>query len=89
MFAYDDCITGAIKRYYGNQPDQATQIPIKEIEVRQDSHGDWVGKVDGEEVIFPEQAATIEWVLSTPVDLHLFEETPVIKEEPEADDEVC
>lgn len=52
-----------------------------------DRTGDWWGIIDGEEVIFPELSATIEWVLSTPVDLHLFEEPPVIKEEPEADED--
>ena len=72
---------------YGSHSESTAAVPIKEIDVRQDSHGDWVGTINGEEVIFPEQAATIEWVLSTPVELHLFEETPVIKEEPEKDDE--
>jgi hypothetical protein len=56
---------------------------LVEVEVRRNSEGDLVGKWEGEECIFPEQEPTLEWVLSTPVDLHLFEEVPIVKECPD------
>lgn len=49
--------------------------------------GDLVGRFDGEDVIFPDLEPTLEWVLTTPVELHLFEEAPILKcyQEEEAD----
>lgn len=41
--------------------------------------GDLVGRFDGEDVIFPDLEPTLEWVLTTPVELHLFEEAPILK----------
>lgn len=39
-----------------------------------------VATINNEEVYVPHISRSIEWVLSSPPDLHLFEETPVIKE---------
>jgi hypothetical protein len=41
--------------------------------------GDLVGRFEGEDVIFPDLEPTLEWVLTSPVELHLFEETPIVK----------
>jgi len=55
------------------------------VEATRNEEGDLEGEIGGEKVIFPEQEPTLEWVLSTPVDLHLFEESPIVKECPESD----
>ena len=36
-------------------------------------------------MIFPDLETSLEWVLTTPVDTHLFEEVPIIKECPDTD----
>jgi len=49
--------------------------------------GDLVGRFEGEDVIFPDLEPTLEWVLTSPVELHLFEEAPIVKcYEEEADE---
>lgn len=53
------------------------------VEVERNDEGDLVGTWQGEEVVFPDLENTLEWVLSTPVEAHLFEEVPIIKECPE------
>jgi len=52
---------------------------IRHVQAQPNEHGDLVGQYEGEEVVFPDMEATLEWVLSTPVDLHLFEEQPIVK----------
>jgi len=37
------------------------------------------GEMYGEHVVFPELSPTLEWACTTPVDLHLFVESPIIK----------
>ena len=56
---------------------------LVEVEVIRNAEGDMVGMWEGEEVIFPDLDTSLEWVLSTPVETHLFEEAPIIKECPE------
>jgi hypothetical protein len=56
---------------------------LVEVEVIRNADGDMVGMWEGEEVIFPDLDTSLEWVLTTPVDTHLFEEAPIIKECPE------
>ena len=60
---------------------------LRNITAERNEDGDLVGRFDGEDVIFPDLEPTLEWVLSTPVDMHLFEEAPIIKsyEEEQAD----
>ncbi len=36
----------------------------------------------GEKVVVPPAESTLEWVLATPMDSHLFDETPVVKDCP-------
>jgi hypothetical protein len=60
---------------------------VVSIECVRNEEGDLEGVINGEPVIFPEQEPTIEWVLSTPVDLHLFDEVPIVKECPEPGEE--
>lgn len=45
------------------------------------------GENGPEEIIIPDAEETIEWILSSPVDLHLFTETPIIKSCPEVEGE--
>lgn len=52
---------------------------LRNIQATRNDDGDLVGMFEGEMVIFPDLEPTLEWVLSTPVDLHLFEEAPIIK----------
>lgn len=60
---------------------------IRSMSAVRNEDGDLVGRFEGEDVIFPDLEPTLEWVLSTPVDMHLFEEAPILKcyEEEEAD----
>jgi hypothetical protein len=58
------------------QPDADTMV----IDGRYDEEGTIVVTLNGEEIWVPDIARSIEWCLSTPTDLHLFNETPVIKE---------
>lgn len=53
------------------------------IETRYDDDETLIFKVNGEDIWVPDVSRSIEWVLDTPVDLHLFDECPVIKECPE------
>lgn len=53
--------------------------PISDIKIEEDCI---VATINGEDVWVPDIARTIEWALPTPVDVHLFDETPVIKECP-------
>jgi hypothetical protein len=52
---------------------------LQEITAKRNADGDLVGTYQGEEVIFPELETTLDFVLSTPVDVHLFEESPIVK----------
>jgi len=57
---------------------------VCEVEVTRDlSDGCLYGEWEGERVIFPDMETSLDWVLSTPVETHLFEEQPIIKECPE------
>ncbi len=58
---------------------------VCEIEASRNADGVLVGEVQGEKVVFPELEPTLEWVLTTPVELHLFEELPYVKLSPEED----
>lgn len=42
-------------------------------------------EIDGEVIVVPELHTTLEWVMSSPMDYHTFEEVPAIKEAPEHD----
>ena len=46
--------------------------------VRSDD-GVLIGEYQGETVVFPDLEPTLEWLCSTPVDVHLFEESPIVK----------
>ena len=61
---------------------------VKEIalEYGEDAEGELVVTMNDEPIWVPDVARSIEWVLSTPTDLHLFLETPVIKESPQLED---
>ena len=69
------------------EPYQANWVDYRpnlvEVHVKRNEEGDMVGQWGGEEVIFPDLDTSLEWVLSSPVDVHLFEEVPIIKECPE------
>ncbi len=52
----------------------------KTVEYEYDMDGCIVIELNGEKIWVPDVARSLEWVLSTPTDLHLFNETPVIKE---------
>jgi len=61
---------------------------LVEVEVIRNADGELEGQWDNETVVFPELEATLEWVLSTPLDEHLFEEVPIVKECPDESDTV-
>ena len=61
------------------EPDADTMV----IDGRYDEEGTIVIKLGGEDIWVPDVARSIEWVLSSPTDIHLFNETPVIKESDE------
>lgn len=61
---------------------------LVEVNATRDANGDLVGQWEGETVIFPDQDVSLDFVLTTPVDVHLFEETPIIKECPEYTEEL-
>ena len=52
---------------------------IRNISAERNEDGDLVGRFEGEDVIFPDLEVSLEWVLTSPVDVHLFEEAPIIK----------
>ena len=56
---------------------------LVEVQVTRNADGDMVGQWGDEEVIFPDLDTSLDWVLSTPVDVHLFEEVPIIKVNPQ------
>lgn len=58
---------------------------VVEVQATRNAEGDLVGTFQGEQVIFPDMENTLEWVLTTPVDLHLFDEVPFFKVAPEDD----
>jgi len=60
---------------------------LRAINPERNEEGDLVGRFEGEDVIFPDLEPTLEWVLTSPVELHLFEEAPIVKcYEEEADE---
>lgn len=79
-------VSSSLLRSYGTAHGHI-EVPIIDLEVRRNDQGEWLGTIGGEEVVFPEQQATLEWVLPTPVPQHLFAELPVIKETPEDETE--
>jgi len=62
-------------------------VPEIEITASLNKDGDVVGIFENEEVIFPQIAPTIDYALSSPPDLHLFHEYPIIKRCPEQMDD--
>jgi hypothetical protein len=50
------------------------------INGRYDEEGTIVIHLNDEDIWCPDVARSIEWCLSSPTDIHLFNETPVIKE---------
>ena len=77
------------ERLPDSEPYQANWVDFRpnlvEVTVTRNEEGDLIGQWEGEEVIFPDLETSLEWVLSTPVDTHLFEEVPIIKECPDTD----
>jgi len=59
---------------------------ICRVNARRNADGDLEGVYKGVTCIFPDQEVTLEWVLSTPVDVHLFEEQPYVKDCPDDDE---
>ena len=81
--------SASVERYADAEPYQAEWVDFRtdlvEVQVTRNEEGDLEGKWGGEDVIFPDLDTSLEWVLSTPLDVHLFEEQPIIKECPEDD----
>ena len=79
--------SSSTERYADAEPYQANWVDYRpdlvEVQVTRNEEGDLVGQWGGEDVIFPDLDTSLEWVLSTPVDVHLFEEVPIIKECPD------
>ena len=77
------------ERLPDSEPYQANWVDFRpnlvEVTVTRNEEGDLVGEWEGEEVIFPDLETSLEWVLTTPVDTHLFEEVPIIKECPDTE----
>ena len=77
------------ERLPDSEPYKANWVDFRpnlvEVKVIRNEEGDLIGQWEGEEVIFPDLETSLEWVLSTPVDTHLFEEVPIIKECPDTD----
>ena len=48
-----------------------SSLSIRSMSAVRNEDGDLVGRFEGEDVIFPDLEPTLEWVLSTPVDMHL------------------
>ena len=75
------------ERLPDSEPYQANWVDFRpnlvEVTVTRNEDGDLIGEWEGEEVIFPDLETSLEWVISTPVDTHLFEEVPIIKECPD------
>lgn len=67
------------KDEYGNRWADYRPEVLRNLTATRNAEGDMVGQFQGEEVIFPDLDSTLEWTLSSPVDLHLFEEAPIIK----------
>ena len=85
--ASDTASSPTDERLVDAEPLQANWVDYRpnlvEVKVRRNAEGDMVGQWGGEEVIFPDLDTSLDWVLSTPVDVHLFEEVPIIKECPD------
>jgi len=61
---------------YSNERRSEDDIEVKDVD------GLPIAVINGEEVVVPQLEDTLEFTLSSPMDLHTFEESPVIKETP-------
>lgn len=72
-------------RWSDTRPQFLRDLESKLVE---DENGELVGEVEGVQVVVPIADDTLEWILSTPVDTHLFEEQPIIKLLPSESEEL-
>jgi len=66
-----------------NHGDDAVESPTASWNIQNDSEsGEQFVTLEGERIVVPKMEYYLDWSVPVPVDLHLFEESPVVKECP-------